>query len=68
MKSNSKKTLQKKNNTTSHSTQPSTTAKPLTSRVKKNQQSVALLTPRVKNTPAPAPEPTPSTPAPSDTI
>ena len=67
MKSNSKKTLQKKNNTTSHSTQPSTTAKPLTSRVKKNQQSVALLTPRVKNTPAPAPEPTPSTPAPSAT-
>ena len=67
MKSNSKKTLQKKNNTTSHSTQPSTTAKPLASRVKKNQQSVALLTPRVKNTPAPAPEPTSSISAPSAT-
>ena len=67
MKSNSKKTLQKKNSTTPHSTQPSTTAKPLASRVKKNQQSVALLTPRVKNTPAPAPEPTSSISAPSAT-
>lgn len=67
MKSNSKKTLQKKNSTTPHSTQPSTTAKPLASRVKKNQQSVALLTPRVKNIPAPAPEPTSSISAPSAT-
>ena len=67
MKSNSKKTLQKKNSTTPHSTQPSTTAKPLASRVKKNQQSVALLTPRVKNTPVPAPEPTSSISAPSAT-
>ena len=67
MKSNSKKTLQKKNSTTPHSTQPSTTAKPLASRVKKNQQSVALLTPRVKNTPVPAPEPTSSISAPSST-
>ncbi len=61
MKSNSKKTLQEKNST--HSTQPSTTAKPRASRANKNQQSVALLTPRVKSAPASASEPTPSTPA-----
>ena len=60
MKSNSKKTLQEKNST--HSTQPSTTAKPRASRANKNQQSVALLTPRVKNAPASTSEPTPSTP------